>query len=649
MGLFDSLSIGETALRAQQVALQTVGHNIANATTEGYTRQRVIFQTTQPQDLVFAQLGTGVQVAKIERVINQSLETAIQDAKGELGSLSTQTESLRQLESIFNQFTEGDLDTSLGRFFSALEELSNNPEEVGVRELVLSEGQTFADKLRFVGDRIDRLREQLDDELVSIVNSANTILVEVAQLNSEIVRLENGGEQFRAANDLRDRRDFLLGELSSIIEVRVTEENTGAVQVSAGSVQLVFRNNANLLTVDARADNGVTVHDIRINDGAALPLINGELEGLVKIRDSTLPDFLRQLDEFTQVFVDEFNKLHSQGRGLERFETLDSRVAIHELNETVPLRVEDSVTIGGLKTALNSAGLAASFASGGLNGLKLVVLTGANAGLERNILEFNGVTGQVLFDAEFTNAFAAGDRFAITSLDFPPEDGSFDLVITSELTGENKTFNIDLDLDGIGADDDMLDLIADINGKLTAFYGAGSEPVVASLTSDNHLRIARSSSDFTFSFANDTSGFLAAMGMNTFFTGRTARTVGVDPAILDKPTRIATGKSNAPGDNSNMLDLAGLRQTKFYSSGTATPEDFMRGIIAKLGTESREAQDLLRNQESLTLNLVNQRESISGVNLDEETLALIVHQRAFQASARYISTINELLQIVLNL
>ncbi|PHS32818.1 MAG: hypothetical protein COA82_09090 [Alkaliphilus sp.] len=75
----------------------------------------------------------------------------------------------------------------------------------------------------------------------------------------------------------------------------------------------------------------------------------------------------------------------------------------------------------------------------------------------------------------------------------------------------------------------------------------------------------------------------------------------------------------------------------------------MRGIIGKLGTESREAQDLLRNQESLTLNLVNQRESISGVNLDEETLALIVHQRAFQASARYISTINELLQIVLNL
>ncbi len=650
MGLFDSLKIGESALRSQQVALQTVGHNISNATTEGYTRQRVVFQTTRPQDLVFAHLGTGVQVAKIERVINQSLETAIQDAKAEQGSLQVQTESLRQLESIFNQFTEGDLDTALGRFFDALEELADNPEEAGVRELVLAEAQTLTDKIRFVGDRLDNLREQLDSELVTNVNSANTILTELAQLNGEIVRLENGGERFRSANDLRDRRDYLLGELSEIVDIRTSEESTGSINVSAGSVQLVFRQTANLLSTDERADNNVSVHDVRVAGGALLPLISGELEGAVKLRDTVLPGFLRQLDEFTQTFTDEFNKLHSQGRGLERFSSLDSRVQVHEKNQaSVALRVEDTVTIGGLKSALNSSGLAAAFSDDELNGLKLVALTGENAGLERTILDFNGTTGQVLFSEEFPDAFSVGDRFAITSLDFPPEDGAFDLVITSQLTGATKSFNIDVDLDGIGVDDHLSDVVGDINTKLTAFYGVGSEPVVASVTSDNRLRLARTSADFTFSFAHDTSGLLAAMGVGTFFAGREARTVGLDANVAGKPMMIAAAKTNAPGDNQNVLDLIGLRETKIYSSRTATPEDFLRGIIGSLGVQSREAQDLLRNQESLTLNLANQRESISGVNLDEESLALIVHQRAFQAAARYISTIDELLSILLNL
>ncbi len=573
MGLFSLFNIGGQALSANETALQVIGQNIANASNPDYTRQRVSMATTPAQDVGYAQLGTGVVIAGIERVMNAALEERIDDAESSYAEFNARLDILSNIESIFNELSETDLSSALGAFYDALDELSTSPNDNSVRLELLSAGESLAASFNYILVELNNIRENADNSVQVAVSDINALTASIADLNQQIMVAENGGINQGDANDLRDRRDAMITEISQIVDVRAIETSDGAVNILAGSDFLVCGNSSYDLMATQDADNGVLVSTVEFeHNGADLTINGGILDGLIYGRDTDAVSFITDINTMAQTLINEVNLIHSEGLGIDGLSDVTSESAVSSA-----------------LTALDAAGL-----------------------------------------------------------NFDVVNGSFMIHVRNENTGETDIVNISVDLDDIGTDSTLTSIVAEINTELTAVLGT-SPPITASVTNTNKLNIASSSDNYTFSFADDTSGFLAAIGMNTFFTGYDALTMGVNSALTDNPDLIAAASQSAPGGNANALRLAQLREEQVFDNGSATFDEYYQGVVSTLGVEVSSAQDKVENQSALLLSLQNEHEAISGVNIDEETINLLQYQRGYQAAAQLIAVADNLLETLLNI
>jgi len=249
----------------------------------------------------------------------------------------------------------------------------------------------------------------------------------------------------------------------------------------------------------------------------------------------------------------------------------------------------------------------------------------------------NSVTGTYKVDDT-----SAALNHADAGLEFTPGHGSFELNVTQASTGQRNSTTINIDLDNVDpANNTSLDdLVAAINGAAN---------VNASITADGRLKIDGATGDFEVSFSDDTSGVLAALGVNTFFTGHDGLDVGVNAVLGANPERIAAGLNHEPGDNSNALAIAKLRDTGVNSLGGLTLTEHwnrhIEDVAARLGQVSNKVEADTVVRESLAA----QRQSFSGVNADEEAINLLNFQRAFQASARFLNVVDEMFETMLSI
>lgn len=712
MSLFTSLNTGLSALNAQMAALQTIGHNVANANTPGFTRQRPELVTQVPEDLVFAQLGRGVRLATIRRAVDQSLALRLQTATASLGDLRVRERTLRQLEGLIDALSDNDLGGSLDRFFSAIEELAKRPEDGSTRRAVLAEAQTLSESLSFLTGRIRDARKALDAEVPETVDQVNRIAGEIASLNEQVLAQENGGLDFGAANDLRDRRELLMQQLSELVSVKAIETPRGELNVLAGSEFLVFGNRSYALSTKTSTDRGVTITTpVFEGSGIELPLLGGRLKGVVDSRDLVLVDFFDDLNELGHSLIFEFNRVHAQGEGLTR---LRQATSANALSGTPMPTVAGAVTGAVSTTVFTDAGL---IGGPDLTGRTVQFLTGANALQQRRIAAFNPATGQITlgaalgavpalgdafevitpaplavagvvtgntsntgfvdasligfpdlagqnvvfragpnrlqerritsfdsttgtinFDRPFDTPVRVGDAFQVTSLPFPVVNGGFDVVVRDEATGAETITHVDIDLDKLLPDATLPSLRAQLDAIAN---------LSATITPDNRLHIETTSGNLTFHFANDTSGVIAALGLNAMFAGQDGTTMAVNPDLLRDPSLLAAGRSAAPGDGTNALAMSALRDALVVAEGTLTFEDFYHGVVGALGIDTQAAADRVESQQLQLDQLSNERQRVSGVNIDEEVVHMITFQRAFQASARFIGVIDTLLQTLL--
>ncbi|MEE8142885.1 MAG: flagellar hook-associated protein FlgK [Planctomycetota bacterium] len=570
MSLFASLNLARLSLMAHQTAIQTVGHNIANASTEGYARQRVQMRPTPADDLVFARIGTGVMVERIERIVNEHLEATLRDSRSGLGDFTEQNRIYQMLESVFNDLGGGGLSETLNNFFNALEDLANQPEDATARFIFLEESTSLADTLNFLDDKVRQLRSDLDDDIVAVYEEINRITTELADLNKNIVLAEKGGEQPSTANDLRTQRDFLLGKLSELIDIKVIENNRGAVQVLNGNDVLVFDSHARTLDIRSTTDGDITLHEGRFSDnGDQIRPRGGRLAALVEGRDSIVKSRRDQLDTLAKGLLDELNALHTGGEGLTRH------------------------------TSVRSA-----------------------------------------------NAVDGGDlALASAGLPFAVEDGSFLMQVVNEGDGTRESYTIFIDADGLNSDDTTL---KDLATLINTVVGSDHPEISAQVTVDGFLEITSSDPSLTFTFRDDNSGFLVASGINTLFSGSNARSIQVSSWLLDDPSKVAAGRGGGVADNSVVLDMLALRDQGFLGASDMTFDQYYNALVGKIGVEGAKASDLLRNQEAITQSFQNQREALSGVNIDEEAINLIRFQRAYQASARFLNVVDRLLETLIN-
>jgi flagellar hook-associated protein 1 len=555
------LYLGTRSLNAQQMALEVLGQNISNVNNSDYTRQRVKLTSSPPVTNAFGQIGTGVQVDGIEQIRDNFLEKSIRDQKSELGKSTIAAGTYDTIESIFNDPSDIGLNNLLGNFFDSLSDLSNSPEDIGVRQSVIERGQTLAGQMNFINTQFDQLRMNIDTNVKDGVTQINSLANQIATLNTQIVKTEAGVTQ--QANDLRDQREGLVKQLSELTDINTSEMDTGAINISIGGTSLVFGGTATTLSTQIKEGDDLPVSNVVMaGTNTVIDFTGGKMAGYLEARDSIIPSYSNDLDTLAQTVINEVNRVHVNGRGLEGFSSLTSANAVTD----------------------STAAL-------------------ANAGLS-----------------------------------LTPVATSFQLAVINESDSSETSTNITINpatqsLDDLAA---TLDAIDGISASVN--------------TTTNKLEIT-ADSGYQFSFGNVTdnnNNLLSALGLNTFFTGSDASDIAVNNIVADNVSYIAAAQSGSQGDNNNALQLAQLRSTAVADNNSKTIEEFYQSNIVALGSDKNDADIQAEGGQSYLDKLELKRQSISGVNLDEEAANLILFQRAYEATARYISVVDQMLNVLIN-
>lgn len=566
MSLFGSLQLAGNSMQAQQIGLQVVGQNMANANTPGYSREEAVLSPAPVQRMGNLTLGLGVQVIGVVQQVDDFLNERLRGTNSDVGNHQTQAQIYQNLEGVVGALNQYNLQSSLNSFFSSIAGILNQPESASVRNLAVLQGQTLAGDVNQMSRRVANARADVNTQIVGMTSDINRLVGDIAKLNVQITSTEGGTISHSQAVGLRDKRNQDLSELSKLIGIRVEEQPSGAANVFVGGDYLVFEGTSRLVQTAYTTDRGLSAAHIDLVDtNAPLDTQTGKLAGLMTARDNVLGGFLDKLDGFAGTLNFEFNKVYSSGQGLTGFQAMTSTYPV-----TSPSNPLD------------------------------------NAGLK-----------------------------------FTPVNGSFQVQVLNKQTGLTQTANITVDLNGLDQNETSLNGLAT---QLNAVNG-----LKATISAAGNLSINTTSPDLQFSFASDNSGVLAALGLNTFFTGSTAADLGVNQAVVADPGKFAASTAGIGIGTGNATKLANFMNQSLASASGSTLTDVYDKMVGDVTQGSSVAQSVSQGYQTFQQTLQGQQASISGVSIDEEAVKMITFQRAYQASARLISTINDLLNTLMHL
>jgi flagellar hook-associated protein 1 FlgK len=566
MSLFGAIQIASNAMQAQQVGLQVVGQNIANANTPGYSREEVQLTPSATATDGGVLTGMGVQVQGVIQDVDNYLNNRLWGANADAANGSTQQSTYQELEGTLNALGTNSIGSQLNSFMASINNVLDNPQDESVQNLAVLQGQTLAQGVNSLNTSVEQMRSDLDQSVQGDVASANALIDQIRTLNVQIVQTQGGQTSSSQAVGLLDQRNQAISQLSQLVNITAEFQPTGFVNIYSGGNYLVFEGQENQLATQTVSNRGVNVSQVVIaGTNAPLEAQSGEIAGLISARDSILGGFQDQLDNFSGTLASEFNKVYSSGQGTSGYQTITSTSTINNAN--APLE---------------------------------------NAGLS-----------------------------------YTPTSGSFDLQVANNQTGETQTTTIPIVLNGLGDGDTTLNTLAASINQVPGLQ--------ASITPSGNLTIASTSPNLSFSFSNDTSGTLAALGLNTFFTGSTAGSLSINPTLLADPTKFAASSSGVGVDTNNAVAMAGFLNQPLDSLNGGTITDLNNQLTANVTEGSAQATATASGYQSYQQTLQSEQLAISGVSIDQETVNMLTYQRAYEASAKFISTINQLLDQLVQL
>jgi flagellar hook-associated protein 1 FlgK len=312
MSILSTLSVGAEALKAQQLALQTTGHNLANAATPGYSRQRADLVSADPAFEGGVFVGRGVEVGGISRIVDRFIESELLTVHGQVGYSQAESEALESLQEIFP--VTGGVAGALSEFFSAWSDLADNPAGSVERISVVAKARALGGSLAQTRQLLTASQQNLDEEIAGAVERINAVLQQIAGLNEQIALGEAQGE---SANDFRDRRQTLLQEIAALSGATTREDDTGQVTVTVGALLLV--GGARFASFDTDQFDAAGLRQIAYvsPDGTAFDatalMTAGKVGSLLNVRDNAVPDTIQRLDQLAKTLVDEVNAQHALG------------------------------------------------------------------------------------------------------------------------------------------------------------------------------------------------------------------------------------------------------------------------------------------------------------------------------------------------
>jgi flagellar hook-associated protein 1 FlgK len=315
------MDIGRRSMMNNQTALQTTGHNIANKTTEGYSRQRVEVQTADPVTDGNLRLGMGTKAATVSRTNNPYLEKQLTNEQSTMGYQQGKADTMTRVESVYNEQINKGLNSSMSEFFNAFRELANNPESMATKTMVKESANALAENFKRAHDQLIEVTRDIDAQLKVNIGDINEFSRQLAVLNEKILAVEVTGQ---TANDERDQRDVILKKLGEKINIRWAEGANGAITVTAGSSGiLVAGNDAKVLQAQpsARTDSRLEgAIDIYHRNGETYTPVNittelkgGTVGGLLEVRDKIVTGLLDDMDKMAYTLGSTVNAIHARG------------------------------------------------------------------------------------------------------------------------------------------------------------------------------------------------------------------------------------------------------------------------------------------------------------------------------------------------
>ena len=318
--IFSVLNTAKLGLLSQQLAIEVTGQNIANVQTEGYSRQEVIFEATNPRKFSLGQVGTGVRVAGIERSHNEFLFSQIVEEGDTLGRSQVRKNVFEQLELLLSENNGLSLNGSLSSFFNGLQDVASNPTGLPERSSLLAEAQNLSSVFNNLGESLFQIQQNLDSAISVEVAKINSLAQEVAALNKSIHA--NEPTTF-SANDLRDKRDQKVKELSEMIDLNFVDEMDGQISLTLDDgTPLVLKSTVFTLATSINGNNKSFL-DIGVLDATGnstnvtSSLTGGTIKGFLEMRDVEVEGLKDKLDRLAAGFIQEFNEIHQQGFGID--------------------------------------------------------------------------------------------------------------------------------------------------------------------------------------------------------------------------------------------------------------------------------------------------------------------------------------------
>jgi flagellar hook-associated protein 1 FlgK len=622
-----------------------IGNNVSNAATEGYHRQRVELASSGYGEIGGLGACAGVDVLGVTRMIDELLEREIVHQESLYGQLDQELSALKALEMTFGEFAEdGGLNATMDAFFDALRGLAAHPLEQVWRNETISSAEILASEFRRLADAIMNMEDQVLVEAQNTADAMNLLVGQIAELNGKIQAVETAGGK---AHNLTDRRDHLIAELAQLASIQTQRRDFGVVDVSIAGLPVV----TGALTVELEVG---LQDDRRLGVSAAgeveygLDIQGGRVGGLMSLKNDLLPGLIAELDTLAKAIVSQVNQLHVQGLGLEgSFTELTGWTMSDDLTEaTMPItdgifhvRVVDTATgmiqryaidvdITGGDTLVTIAG-------------KLDALPGLNASVTGSRLRMVADLG---YTFDFIPAVLPEPVVSSLTAGSPPAisvsgiyTGDVNDTFTFTIVGTGAVGNDTLRVEVTNSNDDVVGTV-----NIGVGYAAGD-----TIELQNGIKIAVSTGDVNNNDSfevnayatTDTSGLLAAAGMNAFFSGAVASEMQVCDRIADSPDRIATALGSDLTDNVAAVRLAGLSSEVVDTLSGMTLGEYYQHMLTNLGQEVA-LQDSRRDHiDAMLQSLKQRRHDISGVNINDEAAQMLIFEKMFQASAKYLQTL----------
>jgi len=615
--------IGVRALDVAQKAIEIIGTNIANVATEGSHRQSPNIEPVEISAARQASIG-GSRISSISRNIDMLLESQILGQRPVDGQVSQELLTLRSIEQSLGTLESDGLLGAMGRFFDSLRQLASQPDSQAMQEQAAWAADSLASEFRRLGEVLEDLKSQICQEAETCIAQVNSLNSQVAAMNGQIQTLVGRGDD---ANLMRDRRDQAIMELAELVDVQLEGQNpqTGVGSVVAWGTPLVVRRTATELEVGITEGGklGVSVKDASFYQ---TDVRGGRLGGLLALRNEIVPEILEGLDALAAGIVSGINRIHFQGVGAAgSFTELTgwpvSDQALSDWLGQVPAGSELHVRVIDLNTQsvtrysvpIDGADTIADVAAG------LDALSELRATATGSQLRIEAESG---YRFDFLPALAAEPKTSTIP-------GSPQPAISGIYTGQsNETYTCTvLDTGDVGVASSLRIQIENGAGQTVRTLSVGQGYAAGDrLEVDQGIYVsmpARSliaGEQFTVEAlaSSDATGLLAACGINTLFSGNSARTMAVRAEILANPSRFATAMGSDMADNLAVGQMAELESEPMDSLNGTSPTGFHQQLLTGVGQRVMIRQARKDSLTSMMQQLENQRSQFCGVDIKEQ-------------------------------